>query len=205
MNSSPGILDKIMLGHLLYHLIVGVKNGQNISDVLTKKIQDFDRIGKKFGIDTMYLDGVQRGITALSDIIQYQKEIRDEDGNVIQEAKSLTESDLENIAKALMNSGIIDKTLLNATRSRAMLKMFSLLLSGKRPLFQKSDENPISITVDKKIEVLLKTRRLNKVISEIKKLWEEQKSQEHLGVKKGLTVKKEDITQFKTELELIRA
>ncbi len=201
MKTAPKRRDKRMIGYLLYTLINGIRDGKQISEILNTKIQDIDRLCKMFGISTAYIDGVQRGLTALSDIIQYQKEIRDDNGNIVQEAKSLTATDLENIAMAILQSGIIDKTLLNTTKAHFILDMLAFWKpKGELPTTNLEDyDNPISITVGPEITNQIQTRIINKAASEIEKIIEEKRKQEHLGVKIGLTEKKQDPTTPKND------
>lgn len=195
MNNAPNRRDKRIMGYLLYLLINGVRNGKSISEVLTTSVQDIDRVCEKYGISTAYIDGVQRGITALSDIIQYQKEARDDNGNIVQEAKSLTAEDLENIAVALIESGVIDRTLINTTKTHFVLDVLSFWKSKENahPLSLPKRESPISITVGAEVTAQIQTHRINKAQEEINKMIAKQRAEEHLGVKVGLTEKKQPI------------
>ena len=130
MTQGPGKVDKVMLGHLIYELAVGAKRGRGIGDTLVKIIKDVDAKAQKINIDTSYIDGVQRGLTALSDIIEYQKEQRDENGNVVQESKSLTVADFENIVMAIYESGVIDKTVERTVITKAILDKLLVGRSG---------------------------------------------------------------------------
>ena len=130
MTQGPGTADKVMLGHLIYELAVGAKRGRGIGDTLVKIIKDVDAKAQKINIDTSYIDGVQRGLTALSDIIEYQKEQRDENGNVVQESKSLTVADFENIVMAIYESGVIDKTVERTVITKAILDKLLVWRSG---------------------------------------------------------------------------
>ena len=202
MNNAPNRRDKRIMGYLLYLLINGVRNSKSISEILTASVQDIDRVCEKHGISTAYIDGVQRGITALSDIIQYQKDVRDDNGNIVQEAKSLTAEDLENIAVALIESGVIDKTLINTTKTHFVLDVLSFWKpkENTQPLSVPKRESPISITVGPEITAQIQTHRINKAQEEIDKMIAEQRANEHLGVKVGLTEKKQPIPTTPQEL-----
>ena len=149
MKSEPGKVDKVMLGHLLYELAVGAKRGRGVGDVLVKSIRNIDNVAGKFGVDTAYIDGVQRGLTALSDIIEYQKEEKDEYGNVVRTAKTLNATDLENIVSVLYQSGVIDKTVTKTVVTRAILDKLMLWRAGlkiKSPeTVEGQIENPIQL------------------------------------------------------------
>lgn len=145
MTQGPGKIDKVMLGHLIYELAVGAKRGRGIGDTLVKIIKDVDAKAQKINIDTSYIDGVQRGLTALSDIIEYQKEQRDENGNVVQESRSLTVADFENIVMAIYESGVIDKTVERTVITKAVLDKLLVWRSGlKFGGKTKSDAGPTS-------------------------------------------------------------
>lgn len=193
MNIAPNRRDKRMMGYLLYLLINGVRSGKPISEILTTNVQNIDSVCKKYGISTAYIDGVQRGLTALSDIMQYQKEIRDDNGNIVQQAKSLTVTDLENIAMAIMESGLIDKTLINTTKTHFVLDMLSFWKEKTEPLSIEKRDNPISITAGPAITTQIQTRVINKAIQELEKMHDAERQQEHLGVKIGLTERKPDV------------
>lgn len=149
MSHDTGMIDKVMLGHLFYKLILGVRTGKNISSVLNDNVQNIDSFSKKLGIDSSYIDGVQRGILALSDIIEYQKEIKDENGNIIQESKSLTKSELQNIIIAVASSGIIDKKIVNTVKANILISKLRKKDPGLLNDFKKLDlKSFISLIVD---------------------------------------------------------
>lgn len=132
MNTEPGKVDKMMLGHLLYELASGVQQGKDIGAVLVKLIKNIDNTAQRVNVDTRYIDGVQRGLTALSDIMEYQKEQKDESGNVIQESRSLTQDDWANIIGAIYQSGIIDKIVEKTVLTKGILDRLMLWRTGLR-------------------------------------------------------------------------
>jgi hypothetical protein len=114
----------------MYELAIGAKRNHGIGETLVKIIKNIDTMGEKLKIDTSYIDGVQRGLTALSDIIEYQKEQKDDEGRVIKESKSLTADDFENIINAIYKSGVIDKTVEKTVITKAVLDKLLLWRSG---------------------------------------------------------------------------
>jgi len=208
MNADPNRHDKVMLGHLLYELIRGVRGGKKIADVLNTKIKTLDSAGKTFGFDTLYIDGVQRGLIALSDIIEYQKEIKDKDGNIIQERRTLSESDLQNIIVAVLESGVIDKTVKRTITAKAILNKLRILRPGWfKTLGEGINTAPSEISVEytgdtpqlSRVGLLVKARQ------EIEKLLQKKRDEEHLGINKDLITKSDDNAGFLQFGELRRA
>ncbi|MBR3511044.1 MAG: M48 family metalloprotease [Alphaproteobacteria bacterium] len=195
MSNKPGIKDKIMLGHLFYELIREARNGKDISDVLNSNVQQLDSMGKKYGFDTAYIDGVQRGLIALSDIIEYQKEIKDEDGKIIQERKVLTEKDLQNIIIALINSGIINKTVMRTIRTKVILNKLKILRPGWFKTlsegFSKTQSN-IRIEYIGTEPEISRMDILRKAKEEIEKLMALRESKKHLGIDRDIFITPSD-------------
>lgn len=208
MKDAPKKSDKIMLGHLLYELVRGARAGHSIGDVLTNKIKKIDDIGKQFKIDTMYIDGVQRGLTALSDIIEYQKEIKDENGNVVQESKSLSEDDLQNIITAVLDSGMVDKTVMKSIVGKAIINKLYVLRPGwfkSLPEGIKQTTSNISIFYNGYKNNRKTINELNKSAEEIKRRLQENMSKKHLGVEIGLTEKDDKNTFINSVTTVSRA
>lgn len=188
MNTAPTTTDKIMLGHLMYELAVSAKNGKSIGDALVKIIKNLDDTAKKFNIDTAYIDGVQRGLTALSDIIEYQKEQKDEYGNIIQESKSLTSTDFEHIISAIYDSGVIDNTvektvITKAILSKLMLWKSGLKLRGSISSDQDTNTPDIALKYDD-IDVAVDTAtKFTKAQEEIEARLAEQQKQLPIGIR----------------------
>ena len=207
MNADPVQRDKIMLGHLLYELIRGVRGGKKIADVLNNKIKTLDSVGKTFGFDTVYIDGVQRGLIALSDIIEYQKEIKDADGNIIQERRTLSESDLQNIIIAVLDSGVIDKTVKKTITAKALLNKLRILRPGWfKTLGEGINMTPSDISVEYTGETpeVSHITLLNKARAEIEKLIAKKRATQHLGIDKGLITKSDDNPDLVPFGELVR-
>lgn len=190
MDNEPSEFDKRMLGALLYSLVSAVKSGKSVSDVLMQKVNRLDNFSQKLGKDTLYIDGVQRGLTALSDIIEYQKEIKDENGNVIQESRSLTPEDMANIIGAINKSGLIDKTVKRSVVGAAVIdniipnkNTFALL-----DMLKSEKESDIVVNY-KPIEKQVDLERQDMSLQEKQNFIDAKRQFEHLGIKKGLTEK----------------
>ncbi len=196
MDSAPEKADKVMLGHLFYELIRGARGGKSISDILNSRVHRMDSVGKFLKIDTSYIDGVQRGIIALSDIMEYQKEIKDEKGNIIQERKTLNEQDLQDIIVAVMNAGVVDKDIMKTVRAKAILNKLRVLRPGWfRTVGEgiKKMSSSISVEYSGRVPELSQIELLEKAISEIEELDAEKKSHQHLGIDEDLVVKTERV------------
>lgn len=208
MKAVPNKSDKLLLGYLLYALIRGARNGRSVGDVLTKVISKIDKVGPKLKIDTMYIDGVQRGLTALSDIIEYQKEVKDEDGKIVQKSKSLTATDLQNIITAILDSGIIDTTVMKSIKSNVIINK---LLVGRRGWLKslaegvKKTTSNIRVTYTDNENEQYTVDLIVKAQKELQKLLDEENKSKHLGVKIGLTKKIDDAEQIGQLATIYRA
>lgn len=188
MNRSPNKKDKVMLGYLLYELATGVKNGENISDVLIKTVREIDSAAGKFNIDSSYIDGVQRGLTALSDIIEYQKEQKDEFGNVVVESRSLTAQDFQNIINAIQKSGLVDKTVEKTVFAKALLDKLMFWrkgLSGGDTSGVFGDE--LFVEYKNPEQQIQKAKKIVRAESEIQHVIQEQKDKDKFGIGKWVS------------------
>ena len=189
MDKAPEKIDKIMLGHLFYELIRGARSGKNISEVLNSRVQHMDSLGKLLNFETSYIDGVQRGLIALSDIIEYQKEIKDENGMVIQESKSLTEQDLQDVIVAIMDSGIVDKDVMKTIRAKGILNKLRVLRPGWFKTLGEGivkRKSKIIIEWSGKTPDLSHAKKLSKAREEIESRIRELKTGQHLGIDKDI-------------------
>lgn len=190
MNKTPTTTDKIMLGHLMYELAVNAKRGKGIGDTLIKIIKNLDNTAKKIDIDTAYIDGVQRGLTALSDIIEYQKEQKDEYGNIIQESKCLTNTDFENIIAAIYDSGVIDNVVKKTVITKAILYKLLLWKSGLKLRHGTSDDtddvSPAVVLKYDNIDPTVNTAtKISKAQSEIEAILSAKKNQLPIGMREN--------------------
>ena len=192
MDNAPNKFDKLMLGGLLYSLVNAKRSGKSIAGVLVDNVKKMDKFAEKFKQDTVYIDGVQRGLTALSDIMEYQKEIKDGDGNIIQESKTLTVDDFVKIINAIYKSGIVDKTVKRSV-------VASAILNNPMQLFQllKSDSVENAIVVNFNPDKL-KTKKLSSYTELSKeKILEKMEQDKVLGIKRGLTEKNDNLPDVK--------
>ena len=148
MDNKPNMTEKVMLGMMLCDMIEYMKQGKDLSEVLMRESDG--RFAQKFGANSTYIDGVKRGLTALSDIIEYQKEIKDENGNIIQESKRLTGEDMQNIISAVVRSGVVSKTVLSTIGARAVID--NMLVDMAKYVFKTGGKrNPITVHYKKRI------------------------------------------------------
>lgn len=183
MNKAPNKKDKMMLGHLLYELAAGISNGLSVGDVLVRVIKGVDNMAGTFNLDTAYIDGVQRGLTALSDIMEYQKEVKDDNGNVILSAKRLGAQDWQNIVMAIYKSGIVDKTVKKTVVAKAIVDKLLMFGRGIKLGVPAAGDNPIVveyIPVDKKYLVAEKMRKGQE---ELRELMNKRQGNERFGMK----------------------
>lgn len=180
MDEKPNTTDKVMLGMVLFDMLESEKNGKDLSDILMQETND--KLATRFGATPAYIDGVKRGLTALSDIIEYQKEIKDENGNIIQESKRLSRGDMQNILTAVIKSGVVSKTVLSTIGARAIISgmlsdMAKYAFSGAK------SNNPIKVEYNKKKNDK-KSKRIDKSKQELEKLIEEKNKEKKFGIKK---------------------
>ena len=189
MNKGPNKKDKVMLGHLLYELAAGMSGGTEIGDVLVRVIKNLDNAAEKLNIDTAYIDGVQRGLTALSDIMEYQKEIKDQDGNIIQESKRLTADDWQNIVAAIYQSGLIDKTVEKTVVAKAIVDKLLVWRKGlKMPSGGISAAaNPIKVDYKPLDEKYVQAEKMIKAEEELRERLRQKQGQERFGMKFVIT------------------
>ena len=169
-----------MLGMVLFDMLESEKNGKDLSDVLMQETND--KLATRFGATPTYIDGVKRGLTALSDIIEYQKEIKDENGNIIQESKRLSRGDMQNILTAVIKSGVVSKTVLSTIGARAIISGM-LAERAKYAFSGAKSNNPIKVEYNKKKKDK-KSKRIDKSKQELEKLIEEKNKEKKFGIKK---------------------
>jgi hypothetical protein len=148
-----------------------------------------DNAAEKLNIDTAYIDGVQRGLTALSDIMEYQKEIKDQDGNIIQESKRLTADDWQNIVAAIYQSGLIDKTVEKTVVAKAIVDKLLVWRKGlKMPSGGISAAtNPIKVDYKPLDEKYVQAEKMIKAEEELRERLRKKQGQERFGMKFVIT------------------
>lgn len=149
MNKAPSKTDKILLAEVLYGLIRAARTGIPMDQQILKTIKNMDKLETYLKVDTSYVADVQKGLLALSDIIEYQKEIKDKDGNIIQEKLTLSEEDLTSAIEAVYENPSAEKTIKMSLAGKVMLNKLRPLrkgwISSLKEGINKKSKNPIKI------------------------------------------------------------
>ncbi|MBR3676506.1 MAG: M48 family metalloprotease [Alphaproteobacteria bacterium] len=185
MQNSPKFKDKVLLGELLYGMARAARNGESIADYMVNKVKDIDKAGDKLNFNTLYIDEVQRGLTALSDIITYQKEVKDDKGKVIQPEKALTSKEMGEIVTAILDSGLVDKKVKMTITAKAILNKIRITRKGWiSSLGEGLKKVSSSIKIEKKEKQGhdFMARRVDKPQSEVEALAQADKKGRVLGV-----------------------
>lgn len=151
IKNEPSTRDKVLLGEMLYGMVRATRTGKPIEQYMFSKIKKLDKLNH-IGISTGYIADVQKGLMALSDIMEYQKEQKDKDGNVIVERKTLDGEDLNKIADAIIKSGLIDDKIKKTVATKAVLNKLRPLRKGwwasLSEGFKKTENNDIQIIAE---------------------------------------------------------
>ena len=196
MEQAPKLKDKVLLGEMLYGMSRAARLNKNIADYMIEKVKSIDKSGDRLNFNTLYIDDVQRGLTALSDIMTYQKEIKSPDGKIIQTEKSLTAEDMANVVTAILDSGLVDKKINTAIKTKAMLNKMRFLRQGwydslLEGISKKSSN--ITISYNRQCKKRVALLPCNKSKEELDKLHEDKSSRIKLGVDtRHLTLKTQD-------------
>ena len=149
LPQAPDKKNKVLLASMFFGLIQSVQSGKGIDAYILKTIKRLDKLQNNLKIDVSYVSNVQKGLMALSDIIEYQKEIKDADGNIIQPRKSLSSDDLANAVRAVLNNPTVDKYLRVVISGRVVAQKLSKLeIQALKELSQATEgDNPIQIDI----------------------------------------------------------
>jgi hypothetical protein len=188
MNKAPTKTDKILLAEVLYGLIRAARIGKPIDEQILQTIKNMDKLESYLKVDTSYVADVQKGLMALSDIMEYQKEIKDRDGNVIQERTSLSAADLANAVEAVYDNPSADRTIKMSLAGKILLNKLRPLRKGWREslgegVSNKDKKNPIQIEITTH-DVQTNSHEFNKPESEIANIEAGIASEKILGVNK---------------------
>ena len=172
LPQGPNKVNKVLLASVFFGLITAVQNNKPIDAYLLKKIKQLDKLQNKAKINVSYVSNVQKGLMALSDIIEYQKELKGPDGNIIQNRKSLSGEDLKNAIVAVLQNPTVDKWLRVVIMGRYVshklttgeLKTLKSLATNSK----QDEKNPIHINIVDDNVITLSGALLNKSIDEIK-------------------------------------
>ncbi|MDR3208920.1 MAG: M48 family metalloprotease [Rickettsiales bacterium] len=178
MPKAPGKKDKKMMVKYLYNIVGAIRAGRPLNQALLKNISDMD---KQNG-DTSYAADVQKGLMALSDIIEYQKEVKDkETGAVVRPRLSLSPDELEDAIKAVVENPSMDKTIRLSLSLRALPDR---LFSAAKTLGHAKHKNPVSVKTTNARVSGSAASKLSRAADELERLRAELKAEEILGIKR---------------------
>lgn len=188
MQKAPDKTDLVLLGEVLYGLIRAARIGKPIDKQILDTIEKMDDLESVLKVDTNYVSEVQRGLMALSDIIEYQKEIKDIDGNVIQPSLSLTAEDLSNAVEAVYDNPTTNSVLKMSLAGKVLLNKLRPWRKGwasslDEGLNKKNKKNPIKIEKEN-IEYESESKLFDKPEQEINRLEQEKRANEQFGINK---------------------
>lgn len=188
MQKAPDKTDLVLLGEVLYGLIRAARIGKPIDKQILDTIEKMDDLESVLKVDTNYVSEVQRGLMALSDIIEYQKEIKDIDGNVIQPSLSLTAEDLSNAIEAVYDNPTTNSVLKMSLAGKVLLNKLRPWRKGwasslDEGLNKKNKKNPIKIEKEN-IEYESESKLFDKPEQEINRLEQEKRANEQFGINK---------------------
>lgn len=169
LPKAPDNKNKVLLANIFFDLIQAVQSGQSIDSYLLKIIKRLDRL-QNVNIDVSYVSNVQKGLMALSDIIEYQKEIKDADGNIIQERKALSADDLKNAIIAVLKNPSLDKYIELSIKGRVVINRLAHMdIKTLKEFINGSnldEDNPVKIKIIDK-SVSSKSKQILKDADEI--------------------------------------
>jgi hypothetical protein len=186
LPKAPDNKNKVLLANIFFGLTQAVQSGKSIDSYLLQIIKRLDRLQNNLNMDVSYVSNVQKGLMALSDIIEYQKEIKDTDGNVIQKRKALSANDLRCAIIAVLQNPSIDKYINAVIKGRAVAsKIVRLQIKELKELAHSSEfgpDNPVKIKILTKSDNSSKSRQMTKADFEIATL--EDPDDSILGIQK---------------------
>ncbi|MDR0803798.1 MAG: hypothetical protein LBO08_01780 [Rickettsiales bacterium] len=116
MMRRPGKNDRLMLGDLLESVANSVAHGRDLAVAISKKTEEMSKKAGILGVNADYIADIQKGLFALSDIIEYSKN----------PSKSLSGAELNEIISAVVGAGAMDKFIKLGVAAK-------MLMRGKRP------------------------------------------------------------------------
>ncbi len=184
MNRAPDVLDKMLLADVLYDLISAVRTGVPLDQQVLDTIKKLDNIEAKSKMNFGYVADVQKGLMALSDIMEYQKEIKDKDGNIIQPRLVLSASDLACAAEAAFESPTTDAWIKMTLAGRVMLnKLRPNRDNWVAAPTSKKTKNPVQVRIQK-TDTTSHSIHMDKPASEIAENEHDALQEEILGINK---------------------
>ena len=109
LRKPPTEEEKLMIANFYASVIRASVKGEDVNEVMFKEVQKLEQRG----LDASYVSDVQRGSIALSDIVEYQKEEKNNNGDVVKPSKSLSQDDFVEVFGAVVNSGVIDHKIMD--------------------------------------------------------------------------------------------
>ena len=109
LRKPPTEEEKLMIANFYASVVRASVKGENISEVMFEEVEKLE----KRGVDASYVSDVQRGSIALSDIVEYQKEEKDNNGKVVKKSKCLSQDDFVEVFGAVVNSGVVDHKIMD--------------------------------------------------------------------------------------------
>lgn len=189
MQRAPDATDKMLLADVLYDLMRAARLGMPLDLQIMETIKKLDTWEAKYKINTQYVGNVQKGLMALSDVIEYQKEIKDKDGNVIQERLSLSAADLANAVEAAYASPSTDAVIKMSLAGKILLNKLQPWRAGwKESLNEgirtsKKPKNPVRVNITHG-EIETNSVHLDKPATEIEAIESGEADQKILGINK---------------------
>ncbi len=187
MNRAPDAVDKMLLADVLYDLMHAARMGIGLDKQILETIRRLDNIEAKYKINTSYVADVQKGLMALSDIIEYQKEIKDKDGNIIQPRLTLSADDLANAVEAAYASPSTDTVIKMSLAGKILLNK----LRPRRTDAQASNKkqrNPVRVNISQQ-DVKTNSVHMDKPASEIAEIEQDAAGEKILGINKKYIVR----------------
>ncbi|MDR1026227.1 MAG: hypothetical protein LBL47_02395, partial [Lactobacillus sp.] len=203
MKNAPDKKDKVMLGEMLYGVIRAARTGKPIDEYMFSKLKRLDKLNN-VKISTNYIADVQKGLTALSDIMEYQKELKDKDGNIIQNRETLDGKDLADIVEAVLAAPEVDKTVKNTLATKVVLNKLRPFRKGWAESLgeglNKNTNNSIKIE-HMPFDGQSKSKQFDKPLEEINKIEKGLAEERILGInKKNLKENEENASSTNSRL-----
>lgn len=184
LPKAPDNKNKVLLANIFFGLTQAVQSGTPIDTYLLKIIKRLDKL-QNMSMDVSYVSNVQKGLMALSDIIEYQKELKSPDGRIIQERKTLSPDDLKHAILAVLQNPTVDKYIDMAIKGRVVINKAShFQIKELKELARGTaldTDNPVKIIITDK-DATSRSRRIKKATEEIAKLEKDEDS--ILGISK---------------------
>ncbi len=190
LRKPPTEEEKLMIANFYAAVIVASVKGENINDVMFREV---DKLEKR-GLDAGYVSDVQRGSIALFDIVEYQKDEKDNNGNVIKPSKSLSQEEFIKIFSAVVVSGMVDHKIMDNMVSKLIKDKELLFEIGKQTvkkkmarIGKKSENSGKELEVVLEAKSLLEQKRENQIIDEELKNSKDNpftRSKKHTGLTK---------------------